>query len=171
MYSQELLPDKELEERVLSDRSEYLASNLPADDVAPVMFAKGLLTPKEYEEFKTMKRGGRVTTTSMSEYLLECLRKRRAGFLKAFCSILQEVEPAKYLVDDILKAYSGKVDIHDNTFNITWLYCCRSQQKIRRHPINTQHVRSRSSTKSEVSMLLCILIIQLQFMWPAFEIS
>lgn len=117
---QELLPNKELEECVLSYCSEYLASNLPAGDVAPVMFAKNLLSRTESEEFQTMKRSGRITTTSMSEYLLECLRKRRAGFLKAFCSILQEIEPAKYLVDYIHKAYrevepsyhSGKPDIY-----------------------------------------------------------
>ena len=103
--SQELRPDKELEERVLSERSDYLASNLPADDVAPIMLSKNLLTSREHDEFKAMKRSGRLTTTSMSEYLLECLRKRQAGFLKTFCGILREIEPAKYLSDDINRAF------------------------------------------------------------------
>ena len=78
---------------------------MPADDMAPVMLTRNLLTPKEHDEFKAMKRSGRLTTISMSEYLLECLRKRQAGFLKTFCGILHEIEPAKYLCDDIRKAY------------------------------------------------------------------
>lgn len=100
-----MLPDKELEERVLCDCSEYLANNLPADDVASVMLSKSLLTSKEHDEYKAMKRSGRSTMTCMSEYLLECLRKREAGFLKKFSGILWEIEPAKYLSDYIQRAY------------------------------------------------------------------
>lgn len=44
--------------------------------------------------------------SSMSEYLLECLRKRQAGFLNKFCGILTEIEAAKYLGDHIRKAYN-----------------------------------------------------------------
>ena len=98
-------PDKQLEERVLSDCSEYLTNNLPADDVAPVMLTRNLLTPKEYDEYKTMKRSGRSTMADMSDYLLECLRRRQAGFLKKFCGILWEIEAAKYLGEHIQKSY------------------------------------------------------------------
>lgn len=98
-------PDKQLEERLLCDCSEYLANNLPADDIAPVMLSRNLLTPKEHDEYKAMKRSGRSTTTCMSEYLLVCLRKRQAGFLKKFSGILWEIEAAKYLGDHIQKAY------------------------------------------------------------------
>lgn len=98
-------PDKQLEERVLSDCSEYLSNNLPADDIAPVMLTRNLLTPKEHDEYKTMKRSGRSTMADMSEYLLECLRRRQAGFLKKFCGILREIEAAKYLSDYIKTSY------------------------------------------------------------------
>ena len=97
-------PDKELEERVLFDKSEYLADNLPADDVAPMMATKDLLTPRELGEYNAMKRGS-TSTVRLSEYLLECLRKRKAGFLKTFCAILWEIEPAKYLINDIQETY------------------------------------------------------------------
>lgn len=98
-------PDKQIEERVLCDCSEYLANNLPADDIAPMMLSRNLLTPKEHDEYKAMKRSGRPTMSCMSEYLLECLRKRQGGFLKKFSSILWEIDAAKYLGDYILKAY------------------------------------------------------------------
>ena len=97
-------PDKELEERVLFDKSEYLTDNLPADDVAPMMATKDLLTQRELIEYNAMKRGG-MSTIRLSEYLLECLRKRKAGFLKTFCAILWEIEPAKYLISDIQETY------------------------------------------------------------------
>ena len=100
-----MAPDKQLEEQVLSECFEYLTNNLPADDVAPVMLTRHLLTPKEHDEYKTMKRSGRSSMACMSEYLLECLRKRQAGFLKKFCRILWEIEPAKYLGDYIRKSY------------------------------------------------------------------
>ena len=104
-YIQDMTPDKQLEERVLCDCSEYLTNNLPADDVAPVMLTRNLLTAKEHDEYKTMKRSGRSTMSCMSEYLLECLRRRQAGFLRKFCEILWEIEAAKYLGDYIRKSY------------------------------------------------------------------
>ena len=98
-------PDKQLEERVLFDCTEYLKDNLPADDIAPMMMSLNLLTQREYEDYKAMKRSCRSTSTDMNEYLLECLRKRKGGFLTAFCGILWKVEPAKYLGDHIREAY------------------------------------------------------------------
>ena len=102
---QDMPPDKQLEERILLDCSEYLIDNLPADDVAPMMMSQDLLTSREYEDYKAMRRGGR-STIDLSDYLLERLRKRKAGFLKAFCSILWKIEPAKYLGDHIRDAYN-----------------------------------------------------------------
>ena len=101
---QDMPPDKELEERVLFDESEYLSDNLPADDVAPMMATHNLLTPRELIEYNAMKRRG-MSTIQLSEYLLECLKKRKPGFLRTFCVILWEIEPAKYLGDYIQDAY------------------------------------------------------------------
>ena len=98
-------PDKQLEERVLLDCSKYLADNLPAEDIAPMMISADLLTPREYDCYKNMKRNSK-SMTELSEYLLECLRKRRAGFLRVFCSILWKIEAAKYLGDNIRDAYN-----------------------------------------------------------------
>lgn len=99
-------PDKQLEERVLLDCNEYLTDNLPADDIAPMMMSEDLLTPREYDDYKAMKRSGK-STIHLSEYLLECLRKRKAGFLQVFCSILWKIAAAKYLGDHIRDAYNN----------------------------------------------------------------
>ena len=98
-------PDKQLEEKILCDCSEYLAENLPADDVAPLMVSQSLLTPREHDEYKAMKRSGK-STILLSEYLLECLRKRQGGFLKQFCAILWKIEAARYLGDYIRDKYN-----------------------------------------------------------------
>ena len=101
---QRLLPDKELETKVLQSRFEYLSSNLPPDDVAIEMNSKGLLTVKEHEEYLSMKRV-HTSDSIKSEYLLQCLGRRKAGFLTRFCEILREIEQASYLADDITEAY------------------------------------------------------------------
>lgn len=101
-----MLPNKLLEERVLIECCEYLTENLPADDVAPMMASQNLLTPREHDEYKAMKRSGK-SIICLSEYLLDCLRKRQAGFLKKFCSILWKIEPAKYLGDHIRDVYNA----------------------------------------------------------------
>ena len=98
-------PDKQLEERVLLDCNEYLIDNLPADDTAPMMMSENLLTPREYEDYKAMKRSGK-STICLSEYLLECLAKRKAGFLRVFCSVLRKIAAAEYLGDHIRDAYN-----------------------------------------------------------------
>ena len=54
-------PNKQLEERILLDCSEYLTDNLPADNVAPMMASQDLLTPREHDEYKAMKRSGKST--------------------------------------------------------------------------------------------------------------
>ena len=97
-------PDKELEEKVLQDRFMYLSSNLPPDDVAIEMNGKSLLTPKEHEEYLSMKRA-HTSDSTKSEYLLQCLGKRKAGFLKKFSEILRGIEQASYLADDISETY------------------------------------------------------------------
>jgi hypothetical protein len=116
-------PNKQLEERVLLDCNEYLIDNLPADDIAPMMMSENLLTPREYEDYKAMKRSGK-STICLSEYLLECLPKRKAGFLRVFCSILRKIAAAEYLGDYIQDAYNmaifqgGKMPIYNRRYRI-----------------------------------------------------
>lgn len=98
-------PNKQLEQKVLHECCKYLTENLPADDVAPEMASQDLLTPREDEKYKALKRNGE-STIGLSEYLLECLQKRQGGFLKRFCNILWKIEAAKYLGDHIRDAYN-----------------------------------------------------------------
>ena len=97
-------PDKLLEEKVLQTRFEYLSSNLPPDDVAMEMNSRGLLTVKEHDEYLSMKRA-HTSDSTKSEYLLQCLGRRKAGFLTRFCEILRAIEQASYLADDIEETY------------------------------------------------------------------
>lgn len=99
-------PNKQLEEKILLECSEYLAENLPANDIAPKMLSSNLLTSREHDEYNALKRSGRSMIV-LSEYLLECLHKRQAGFLRKFCNILWEIEPARYLGDYIQDAYNA----------------------------------------------------------------
>ena len=106
---QDMPPDKQLEEKILLECSEYLTENLPADDVAPRMMTLNLLTSREHDEYKALKRSGR-SMIDLSEYLLlECLQKRQAGFLRKFCTILWEIEPARYLGDYIQRVYNAAI--------------------------------------------------------------
>ena len=69
-------PDKELEKKVLQNLFVYLSSNLPPDDVAIEMNSKGLLAPREHDEYMSMKRA-HTSDSTKSEYLLQCLGKRK----------------------------------------------------------------------------------------------
>ena len=117
MFIQEMPPDKELEEKVLQARFVYLSNNLPPDDVSMEMNSRGLLTVKEHDEYMSMKRA-HTSDSTKSEYLLQCLGRRKAGFLTQFCEILREIEQASYLADDIIEAYKnaalqkGNLDAH-----------------------------------------------------------
>ena len=62
-------PNKQLEEKVLLECSEYVAENLPADDVAPMMMSQNLLTSREHVEYKALKNNGR-SIIDLSDYLL-----------------------------------------------------------------------------------------------------
>ena len=106
LHIQIIPQDKDLEERVLQGRFEYLSSNLPPDDVAIEMNSKGLLTAKEHEEYLSMKRA-HTSDSTKSEYLLQCLGRRKAGFLTTFCEILRGIEQANYLADDIHEVYKS----------------------------------------------------------------
>ena len=99
-------PDKHLDERVLLCCWEFLADNLPAEDVAPMMASQDLLTPRENDEYRAMKRSGK-SIINLSEFLLECLRKRVGGSLKKFCTILWKIEAAKYLGNNIRDVYNA----------------------------------------------------------------
>ena len=97
-------PEKELEEKVLQTCFVYLSNNLPPDDVAMEMNSRSLLTVKEHEEYLCMKRT-HASDLTKSEYLLQCLGRRKAGFLTQFCEILREIEQASYLAEDIREVY------------------------------------------------------------------
>ena len=147
-YIQDMPPDKELEERVLFDQSEYLSDNLPADDVAPMMATHNLLTPRELIEYNAMKRRG-MSTIQLSEYLMECLRKRKAGFLRIFCAILWEIEPAKYLGDHIQDAYQKAMLQRGEHVHLSCVYCIPYCLDIR---INAGFSAQSSNRLSRVSL-------------------
>ena len=89
---------------MLQARFEYLSTNLPPDDVSIEMNSRGLLTVKEYEEYMSMKRA-HTSDSTKSEYLLQCLGRREAGFLAQFCEILKGIKQSSYLADDIIQTY------------------------------------------------------------------
>lgn len=97
-------PDKEVEEKALQACFMYLSENLPPDDVAMEMNSRELLTKTEHDKYLSMKQA-HISDTTKSEYLLQCLRKREAGFLTRLCEILKEIKQASYLADVIIKAY------------------------------------------------------------------
>lgn len=121
---QELPPDKEVEEIVLQACFVHLSSNLPPDDVSIEMNSRGLLTVKEHEEYVSMKRA-HTSDSTKSEYLLQCLGRRKAGFLTQFCEILRDIVQASYLADDITEAYKraalqrGIACEHDSMLHLT----------------------------------------------------
>ena len=135
LHIQIIPQDKDLEERVLQSCFEYLSSNLPPDDVAIEMNSKGLLTAKEHEEYLSMKRA-HTSNSTKSEYLLQCVERRKAGFLTTFCEILRGIEQASYLADDIHKAYkAAALQIHGTQVYLRYksvmstyytLYYCRT---------------------------------------------
>ena len=97
-------PDKEVEEKALQACFKYLSKNLPPDDVAMEMNSRELLTPTEHDKYLSMKQA-HTSDITKSEYLLQCLGRRKAGFLTRLSEILREIKQASYLVDDIIKAY------------------------------------------------------------------
>lgn len=94
-------PNKQLEESSIDMNCVYICKNLPADDVAPHMLKQGLLTEKEYEKYCSMNS----TDYERSEYLVQCLLKRGAGFLRVFCEILQDIAPARHIASVLLQDY------------------------------------------------------------------
>ena len=98
-------PDKEVEEKALNACFMYLSKNLPPDDVAMEMNSRDLLAPTEHDTYLSMKQQHKPDTAK-SEYLLQCLGRRKAGFLTRLCEILREIKQASYLEDVIVKAYA-----------------------------------------------------------------
>ena len=98
-------PDKEVEEKALQACFNNLSKNLPPDDVAMEMNSRDLLAPTEHDKYLSMKQA-HTSDTTKSEYLLQCLGRRRAGFLTRLCEILREIKQASYLEDVIVKAYA-----------------------------------------------------------------
>ena len=68
---------------VLADLYYEIARDMPEDDVAKEMHKDDLLTPEEWETYRRQK-------TDKGEFLLDCLRKRKSGFLQRFCIALQK---------------------------------------------------------------------------------
>ena len=103
--SQEMSPDKEVEGKALQICFTYLSENLPPDDVAMEMNSRELLTRTEHDKYLSMKQAHHISDITKSEYLLQCLGRRKAGFLTQLSEILREIKQASYLVDAITKAY------------------------------------------------------------------
>ena len=82
-------PDKELEKKVLQNLFVYLSSNLPPDDVAIEMNSKRLLASKEHEEYLSMKRA-HTSDSTKSEYLLQCLGKRKQASWSSFVTFWEK---------------------------------------------------------------------------------
>ena len=58
----------------------YLSDKLPTDEVSVEMNSRGLLIVKEHEKYMSMKRIHTFDSTK-SEYLLQYVGRKRAGFL------------------------------------------------------------------------------------------
>lgn len=98
-------PDKTVEEKALQICFTHLSKNLPPDDIAIEMNSRELLSRLEHDKYLSMKRAQSISDQDKSEYLLQCLGRRKAGFLAQFCGILREIKQASYLVDNIIEAY------------------------------------------------------------------
>ena len=173
-------PDKQLEERVLLDCNEYLIDNLPADDISPMMMSENLLTPREYEDYKAMKRSGK-SIICLSEYLLECLAKRKAGFLQVFCSMLRKIAAAEYLGDHIRDAYNmailqgGKMKISDICYTEYIVHVLSSgfnpatRDRLSKVSISDPDIRSKMSDLGlSQRTLLAIINNRLDDFWPIY---
>ena len=69
------------------------------------MNTRELLIKTEHDKYLSMKRSHIISDTTKSEYLLQCLRRRKAGFLTQLCEILRGIKQASYLVDGIIAEY------------------------------------------------------------------
>ena len=99
-----IVPDRKLEESVILSNNHYLRSYLPADDLAPLIYQEGLLTEEEYEQYKQLKAIA-TTTANKSEYLTRCLIKRREGYLRKFCEIVNNVTGAEHIAEYLDEQY------------------------------------------------------------------
>lgn len=89
-----------MDELVLSDLYYEIARNLPPDDVLTYMHQEDLVTDGQRDQYRMMKANN-YPEVERSEYLLECLRKGKPGFLDRFCNILRNIPPASYIADKI----------------------------------------------------------------------
>ena len=118
-------PNKHIEEKALQACFKLLSENLPPDDVAMEMNSRELLTKTEHDKYLSMKRAHSISDTAKSEYLLQCLCRREAGFLTRFCEILREIKQATYLVDNIIEGYKTAslqgIHVQTNLIMCMWL--------------------------------------------------
>ena len=64
------------------------------------MYQDDLITDGQRDQYKMMKASNQPEV-ERSEYLLECLRKGRPGFLRRLCTILRQIPPSSYIADKI----------------------------------------------------------------------
>ena len=82
----------------------YLRSYLPADDLAPRMYQEHLLTDEEYANYQRLKDMHTITANK-SEHLTSCLIKRREGYLRKFCEILNGIPGAEHVAEYLDEQY------------------------------------------------------------------
>ena len=81
---------------------------LPGLDLAPHLYAKGLITPYEYEQFRT-----KTTLTEKNEHLLMSLSRRPAGVLESLLSCLDDNDsiPGVKEIANILRKKQKDVEL------------------------------------------------------------
>ena len=94
------LQDKIIEELVLDELYYDIVRNLPADDIVILMDQDKLLTSGQRDHYKMMK-ANHQPDVEKSEFLLDCLRKGKPGFLERLCTILRTLPPSSYIADKI----------------------------------------------------------------------
>ena len=68
------------------------------------MYQEGLLTEEEYEHYKRLKAMYTITANK-SEYLTSCLIKRREGYLRKVCEILNNITGAEHISEYLDEQY------------------------------------------------------------------
>ncbi len=111
--------DRYLDNTVIQDNFVYLAENLPPDDVALQMLSKHLLTSKEHDEYQ-VKKAREVSHVDRSTYLLQCLKKRKPGYLKSFCAILHDIAPAAHLAEFLEESHRTAVKGESKSTHECW---------------------------------------------------
>ena len=89
---------------MILSNNQYFRNYLPADDIAPTMYQEGLVTEEEYAHYKQLKALA-TPAANKSEYLMNCLIKRRDGYLRKFCEILCNITGAEHIAEHLDDQY------------------------------------------------------------------